>query len=113
VGEDRPEQHLVQLHDGPTQPLLQRLDRSGGSDTGAADEHGLRVVGEMAGDPLDDGARFDAAEVVRKIGRLRGDDLESLAAEVRRPQVVQLLVEPRRMDQRHAPYVEGLQRGAD
>ena len=110
---DRPEQDLVGLEHGTPQALLQRLDRSGSPEAGAPDERRppprrrrwRKIHSTTAPGSMRSGSFSSSADC-------RRDDLEPLAAEVRRTQVVELVVEPRRMDQRHPFDVEGAERGA-
>jgi hypothetical protein len=50
--------------------------------------------------------RLDLARVVGKIRRRRGHDMRSLAPEVRGTQVVEGVVEPRRVNESNSPDVE-------
>jgi len=100
-GHHGPQQHLVRLEDGPTHPRLQCLDRSSRPEAVAADKDHFRRIAKIMGYPFDDGTRLDTTRIVWDIRQFRCDDRESLAVKVGGTELIQLVLEPRWMDQRH------------
>jgi hypothetical protein len=101
--EDPPQQCLVGLEDEPTRAQLQLLDRSGGTEPVAGEEDRLGPVLDVVLDPVDDALRVDAGRVIRETHRLGHHGVEPLAAEVRRAELVELVVESGRVHQLNLP----------
>ena len=90
--EDPPQQRLVRLEHEPTCAQLQLLDHSRGTEPVAREEYRLGPVLNVVLDPVDDALRFNAGRVIRDSRRLGHRGVEPLAAEVRRAELVELVV---------------------
>ena len=98
-GNDRPEQHLVRLKNQPTCSLLQLRYGPSGSKAVPGHEQGIVTVSQVSADPVGDAFSMNSARVARQAGRLQRSDVEALVAEVADTHPIDLVVEPRRMDQ--------------
>ena len=67
------------------------------------EEYRLGPVLNVVLDPVDDALRFDAGRVIRDSRRLGHRGVEPLAAEVRRAELVELVVEPGRVHHLNLP----------
>jgi len=98
-GNDRPQKYLVRLKNQPTCSLLQLRYCPSGSKAVPSHEQGLVTVTQVSTDPVGDALSMNSARVARQAGRLQQSDVEALVAEVADTHPIDLLVEPRRMDQ--------------
>jgi hypothetical protein len=78
----------------PTCPQVQLFDGSSGTDPVAGEKDRLDPVLDVALDPVDDALRVDAGRVIAETHRLGHHGVEPLAAEVRRAELVELVVKP-------------------
>jgi len=101
--QDPPQKRLICLEDEPTRAQLQLLDRSRSTEPVAGEEDRLGPVLDVVLDPVDDALRVHAGRVIRETHRLGHHGVEPLAAELRRAELVELVVKPGRVHQLNLP----------
>ena len=104
-----PEQHLIRGEDRSIDRSLKRRDCFRRPEPVPPDEHRLGPVVHMPRRPLVDRGGLNSARIQRESGRLCRDDVEAGVSEVGSAKLVQLSIEPRRVDERDAPDLEDAQ----
>jgi hypothetical protein len=101
-----PQQHLIRRDDRASKRGLQTRDRTCRPESVAPNEDCLGVIADVSRRPVAHSASLDPARIVRELGGRRRHDVHSLALKVRRAQLVDLVAEPRWVNQRNSGDIE-------